>query len=160
MLSIHTMLAKMSLRDPPSKTNGPATILVVSDCHAGSTVAGQLAAHADVRLVTDRTSVARHAPDGVSVEVGDPTAIDMLRAAGADEADTGVVAMTTDRRNLLATQLLRTRFGVDDVTILLNDPQYRDAIDDVATRTICGSSILASALRTAVESSLQRTETV
>lgn len=154
------MLSQLSLRDPPSEPTGLPTILVVSDCHVGSTMVTQLAAHVDVRLVTDRTIVAQHAPDRVTVEVGDPISIDTLRAAKANEVDIGVVAMTADRRNLLTAQLLRTRFGVDDVTILLNDPQYRDAIDDVATRTICGSSVLASALRTAVESPLQRTETV
>ncbi len=107
---------------------------------------------ADVRLVTDHRSAAGQSPDGVQVTVGDVTSLEAL--ADAADADAAVVALRWDRQAVLITQLLRTRFDLETVIVVLNDPQRREAVEDIATTLVCGSTLLATELRREIETAL------
>jgi len=141
----------------PDRITGSSTarsLLVVSDTHVGSALAADFDGAAGVTLVTDRDAVATAAPDGVRTIVGDVTTRDVLSAVDADETTIALLALESDRQTLLVRQLLRTRFGVEDVVVLLNDPGRRAALADATTTVICGSTCLAAALGEAVERTL------
>ncbi|MFC7019272.1 MULTISPECIES: NAD-binding protein [Haloarcula] len=152
------MTLRPSLRDALARTTGPPTLLVVSDCHVGSTLASAFDDGADVRLVTDHEGVAATVRDGVDVTVGDVTALRTLQAA--DGATAAVVALRRDRQAILVTQLLRAHFDVETVVVLLNDPERREAIEDIATAVVCGATSLATELQRAVETTLTGSEPI
>jgi Trk K+ transport system NAD-binding subunit len=123
-------------------------MLVISDHHAGSVLAGDLAGDTDVHLVTDCEQVATQAPETVRVTVGDVSSSETLEAAA--DAVAAVVALSRDRTAVLVTQLLRTQFDITDIVAVVNDPQRHVAFDGLAT-TVCGSSALATTLAQATE---------
>jgi len=127
------------------------SLLVVTDSYVGSTLVADFESVADVGLVTDSERVAERAPDGVRTDVGDLTTPGTL-AVGA-EATVAVVALGRDRQALLVTQLLRTRFDVGAVVVLLDDPERHD-VNDVATHVVCGSSRPSGELGDALERTL------
>lgn len=154
------MTTRTTLREALFQTSRPPTVLIVSDSPIGPVAASSLSSTVDVRLVTDDDGVAALVSDSGRAVVGELTALDTLRASDAGDADVAVVATTADGQNLLIAQLLRVHFGVTTVIVLLNDPQFRDAFDNVATETICGASFLSSELHRAVERRLEHTEPV
>jgi len=147
------MTFRTRLTDTLARSAKAPSLLVVSDTHVGAALAEDFDAVADVTLVTDRDAVVTAAPDGVPTVVGDVTALDTLSRAASDGA-VAVLALARDRRALLVRQLLRTRYGVDDVVVLLNDPARRTALSDPATTVVCGTTCLADALGDAVEGTL------
>lgn len=150
------MTPRTTIRDTLAQDSGPPRLLIISDNHAGSVLAFEYDASADVSLVTDHEGVAGQVPDGVRVTVGDVTTLDVLQDAA--DATAAVVALRSDRRALLATQLLRTRFDVDPIVVLLNDPQRRSAIEDIATAVVCVSTCLSAELQQVVETTLPELE--
>lgn len=144
------MTLRTRLEDRLARSPAPPPLLVVSDSHVGSTLATEFATVADVTLLADSDSIASRAPDDVRTIVGDVTDRDTLAAADGGVA---VVALRRDRRALLVAQLLRTH-GVEDVVLLLNDPERHDAVAGVATAVVCASSCLSAALGDAVERTL------
>lgn len=146
------MTLRTHLTDTFARSPTAPSLLVVSDSHVGSTLAADADATADVHLVTDRASIAARTPDGVRTTVGDVTDGETL-AAGAGAA-VAVVALRRDRRALLVTQLLRTRFDTGSLIVLLNDPQRRDAVADIATAVVCASTSLSTELGAALEQTL------
>jgi len=148
------MTLRTRLTDTLVRSSTTPSLLVVSDSHVGAALAADFDAETAVTLATDRDAVAAVAPDAVRTVVGDVTTLGTLGAADADEATVAVLALGSDRRTLLVRQLLRTRFGVQDVVALLNDPKRRAALTDHATTVVCGSTCLADALGDAVERTL------
>jgi len=146
-MTLQTRLAAAFASSP-----APPSLLVVTDSYVGSTLAADFESVTDVALVTEDEGVAARAPDSVGTEVGDVAAPETL-AAGAG-ASVAVVAVRLDRQALLVTQLLRARFDVDAVVVLLNDPERHDILADVATTVVCGSSCLSAELGDAVERTL------
>ncbi len=147
------MTLRTRLLDRITGSSTTPSLLVISDSHAGVALTAGFDV-APVTLVTDRDTVATAAPDGVSTVVGDVTTHETLATADASEATVAVLALGRDRQTLLARQLLRTRFSVEDIVVLLNNPKRRAALNDAATTVVCGSTCLASALGDAVEQTL------
>ena len=147
------MTLRPRLTDRLTGSSTVPSLLVVSDSHVGATLAADLDVAA-VTVVTDRDAVAAVAPDGVRTVVGDVTTLKTFAAADADEATVAVLALDHDRRTLLVRQLLRTRFDVEDVVVVLNDPERRVALTDASTSIVCGPTCLAAALGDAVERTL------
>jgi len=148
------MTLRTRLTETLARSSTAPRLLVVSDTYAGATLAADFDAAADVTLVTDRDAVAAATPAGIRTVVGDVTALGTLAPADADEATVAVLALGSDRRTLLVRQLLRTRFGVEDIVALLNDPERRELFADVGTTVVCGSTALSAALGDAVERTL------
>ena len=127
------------------RTAGPPALLVVSDSYLGPTLLSEIEPQDRMQLVTHDAGIAARAPDDVGVTVGDVTATDTLEAAA--DADAAVVSRRTDREALLVTQLLRTRFDIGEVLVVLNDPEHRDTLSDVATVIVSGPETLSTELR-------------
>ena len=141
-------MQERTLDDTLARTSGPPTVLIVSDSYLGSTLAAEFESR-DVRLVTNDSGVAAQAPDHVDTTVGDVTALETLEAA--EGADAAIVGLTTDRKTLLVTQLLRTRFDPDATVVVLNNPERHDAMSDVATTVVSGPDCLSTALHRTIQ---------
>jgi len=147
------MTLRTRLPDRLTSESTAPSLLVVSDSRVGATLAADIDA-IDIHLVADCESDVARVPDAVRTTVGDVTTLETLATADADEATAAVLALGSDRRALLVAQLLRTRFGVDDVVALLNDPERHDALTDTGVTVVCASSCLAAALGDAVQTTL------
>ncbi len=84
--------------------------------------------------------------------VGHGMDVDVLKAAGADEADAVIVATDGDNTNLVVAQVVQKRFGVANVVVRVLDPGRAAFYDTLGMRTICPTSRAISALIEAVES--------
>lgn len=85
----------------------------------------------DVTVVTGDDDVVKNAhEEGIDVRTAEITQADEL-APITDGVETAVVAAERDQVGLLSAQLLRTTCGVEDVTVLLNDPVHGDLFDDL-----------------------------
>ncbi|QIO22132.1 NAD-binding protein [Haloarcula sp. JP-L23] len=146
-------MSRQKLRDTLARERGPPSVLVVTDRFVGAEIAGELTAIATVGVVTDAESVANR-EDGTTPTVGDVTAVETLAAADATDADGAVVALTCDRRTMLVAQLLRARFGVSQVTVLVDDPDLCNSFDDIATATVSEAPVLAAETRRRFEPTL------
>lgn len=107
---------------------GDECVYVVGGGQVGYAIATRLAGDDRDVHVVDR-SCPDDPPDGVTaVEV---SALDgeALAAAEADRATAVVVAGRDDAENLLVAQLARTRFGVDRLVAVVNDPRRLPAFE-------------------------------
>jgi trk system potassium uptake protein TrkA len=71
---------------------------------------------------------------------GDPGDAAVLADAGIDASSVVIVLTPTDSRNLLIAQLVRTRFGVADVFVLVNRPERYDLVAEAGCEPISGTS--------------------
>ena len=109
---------------------------------------GALGAAVAGLLCTNGAAV-RHVDEGVDEADGtdaDPTDLPALETAGVADASTVIVATRSDRRNFLIAQLIRTRFGVDRIVVLTNDPERHDTTDDAGHDQVCATTALSIAL--------------
>jgi trk system potassium uptake protein TrkA len=77
---------------------------------------------------------------------GDGTDEDVLRRAGADEADLFFALTEGDNRNVLAAQLAAETFKIDRVVAKVNDPVRAEAYAALGLATICRTRLLVDAL--------------
>ena len=68
---------------------------------------------------------------------GDGTDEDVLRRAGAENADSSLALTEGDNRNVLAAQLAAEALGVERVVAKINDPVRAEAYADLGIATIC-----------------------
>ncbi len=71
---------------------------------------------------------------------------DVLRGAGAEQADLVMTLTEGDNRNALAAQLAKHTFGVPRVIAKINDPLRGEAYRALGLETICRTIILGDAL--------------
>jgi Trk K+ transport system NAD-binding subunit len=91
----------------------------------------------EVVIVDDSGQVVREARRaGVTVRHGDATDVDVLSAAGADNAKVTVPATGDDDVNLLVAQLAKSQFDVETVIARVNEPANVDAFDDLGIEAI------------------------
>lgn len=132
--------------------NGDPHVLVVGGGHVGHAIASSLATTGDVTLVDDSESICGRAEDAdISMYCGNPVDAGVLASAGADGADVAVVATPVDSQTFLATQHLRTRFDIDAIVALADDPELADLIGDRTDAVVTTPSILAEELVSAVQ---------
>ena len=72
---------------------------------------------------------------------------EILRRAGADEADAVVVATDGDNTNIVVGQVLTKRFGVDTVVVRLLDPARADFYAARGMQTVCPTKTAISRAR-------------
>jgi trk system potassium uptake protein len=77
---------------------------------------------------------------------GNGTDEDVLRTAGAEQADLLMALTEGDNRNALASQVGKHTFGVPRVIAKINDPLRADAYRTLGIETICRTVILSDAL--------------
>src|SRR5918999_5689638 len=80
---------------------------------------------------------------------GNGTDEDVMRSAGAEQADLLMSLTEGDNRNALAAQLAKHTFNVPRVIAKVNDPLRADAYRALGLETICRTVILSNALITA-----------
>ncbi|MDE2572181.1 MAG: TrkA family potassium uptake protein [bacterium] len=84
------------------------------------------------------------------LEIGTAIDEDVLRRAGAAQAD-GLAAVTADdNRNLMCALIARRRFGIAQVVARINDPARAELYDDLDIQTICPALTTARQLRDAI----------
>jgi Trk K+ transport system NAD-binding subunit len=147
------MLSERTLRDRLTREQDTLPVLVVTDRFAGAGIAAELTPNRTVRIVTDTEAIATHAGD-VDTTVGDPIAAETLTAANAGDVVGAIVVLRRDRHALLAAQLLRTRFDLDHVAVLVDDPDLLDAFEGIATVAVPEGDVLAAAACAQFEDSL------
>jgi trk system potassium uptake protein TrkA len=77
---------------------------------------------------------------------GDGTDEDVLRRAGADQADMFFALTEGDNRNVLAAQLATETFKIPQVVAKINDPVRAEAYRELGMATVCRTRLLVDAL--------------
>ncbi|WP_161973141.1 NAD-binding protein [Halostella litorea] len=130
----------------PDVERGATTCVVGNDAVAvdlaerlaGQTTAVLVSPDADVVADADRRGL-----DARLADVTDPRA---LEDAGASAADVLVAGFRRDERNILLAQIAKTGFDTGTVVVRLDDPDLRDAFDDIGVETVCVTSVVADEL--------------
>ena len=81
---------------------------------------------------------------------------EILRRAGADEADAVVVATDGDNTNIVVGQVLTKRFGVETVVVRLLDPARADFYEARGMQTVCPTKTAISELASRVRTGTRR----
>jgi len=115
------------------------THYVLGGAQAGTVIAEQLHASGHRVAIVDDTYESTVVP-GV---VGDPVDPGVLADAGVATASAVLVMTRSDRQNLLAAQLVRTRFDVPRIITLVHEPDRRSVFADAGHEPVCMTTILA-----------------
>ncbi|MGN1136476.1 MAG: potassium channel family protein [Oscillospiraceae bacterium] len=87
-------------------------------------------------------AVSRKIADGVDIPVilGDATKIEVLRAAGADEADAFISVTGNDQCNMISCQLAKNEFGIKKTIARANNPKNVEVIKAFGVDTVINST--------------------
>ncbi|MGN0551829.1 MAG: potassium channel family protein [Oscillospiraceae bacterium] len=87
-------------------------------------------------------AVSRKIADGVDIPVilGDATNIEVLRAAGADEADAFISVTGNDQCNMISCQLAKNEFGIKKTIARANNPKNVEVIKAFGVDTVINST--------------------
>ena len=127
-------------------------VIIVGCGRVGARVAAALDERGENVTVIDTTARAfQRLPQTFKGETvrGNGTDEDVMRSAGAEQADIVMTLTEGDNRNALAAQLAKHRFGVPRVIAKINDPLRGEAYRALGLETICRTIILGDALVTA-----------
>jgi trk system potassium uptake protein TrkA len=133
---------------------GRAGHAVVVGCgRVGSAVAGRLAdAGWDVAVIDDSADAFSRLPDGFRGQTVEGHAFDVevLRAAGIEDAQACVVATDGDNTNLMCAQFIQRKFGVPRVVVRVLDPARAALYAELGLNTVCPTSTAIDLLSAAV----------
>ncbi len=131
----------------------PMRVIIVGGGQVGRALADRLADRGENVVIVDEDedAVEQARNRGFSVEWGDGTDTDVLRAAGAENARIVVAATGDDDANLLVAQLAKSKFDVESVYARANKADNVDAFEDLGVRTISSSMAAAWAIDNQIE---------
>ena len=124
-------------------------VIIVGCGRVGARVAAELDQRGEHVTVID---ISQHAfsrlPTSFGGETmrGNGTDEDVMRTAGAEQADLLMALTEGDNRNALAAQLGKHTFGIPRVIAKINDPLRGEAYRALGLETICRTIILGDAL--------------
>jgi trk system potassium uptake protein TrkA len=124
-------------------------VIIVGCGRVGARVAAELDQRGEHVTVVDANARAfNRLPAGFGGETvrGNGTDEDVVRSAGAEQADLLMALTEGDNRNALAAQLGKHTFGIPRVIAKINDPLRGEAYRAVGLETICRTIILGDAL--------------
>jgi trk system potassium uptake protein len=127
-------------------------VIIVGCGRVGARVAAELDQRGENVTVIDTNARAfNRLPQSFGGETvrGNGTDEDVMRTAGAEQADLLMALTEGDNRNALAAQLGKHTFGVPRVIAKVNDPLRSDAYRALGLETMCRTIILGDALVTA-----------
>lgn len=87
-----------------------------------------------------------HEDESVQLTLGIERVIDLLRLEFDTVPSTALVATSEDSKNLLLAVHLQGEFGIEDIVVRVNDPQYLDAFADLSLEVVDVASIVGAAL--------------
>jgi NhaP-type Na+/H+ or K+/H+ antiporter len=131
----------------------PMRVIIVGGGKVGRSLAERLEDRGEnVVIVEDDEDAVETARDaGFTVVMGDGTDTDVLREAGVENAKTVVAATGDDDVNLLTSQLINSKFDVENVIARANNPDNVEAFEDLGVRTISSSMATAWAIDNQIE---------
>lgn len=99
----------------------------------------------DVSIIDLQTSAFRRLEPDFSGRAVTGTGIDedVLRSAGITEADAFISVTNGDNRNLMAAQIAKVMFGVNNVTARVYDPVRAETFRQMGIDTVCSTIIMA-----------------
>ena len=124
-------------------------VIIVGCGRVGARVAAELDQRGEHVTVID---ISQHAFSRLPVSFGGETMRgngtdeDVMRTAGAEQADLLMALTEGDNRNALAAQLGKHTFGIPRVIAKINDPLRGEAYRALGLETICRTIILGDAL--------------
>jgi trk system potassium uptake protein len=127
-------------------------VIIIGCGRVGARVAAELDERGEKVTVIDTSARAfSRLPQAFGGETvrGSGTDEDVMRGAGAEQADLVMALTEGDNRNALAAQLAKHTFAVPRVVAKINDPLRGEAYRALGLETICRTIILADALVTA-----------
>jgi trk system potassium uptake protein TrkA len=127
-------------------------VIIIGCGRVGARVATELDQRGETVVVIDvsaRAFARLPASFGGETVRGNGTDEDIMRTAGAEQADLVMTLTQGDNRNALAAQLAKHTFGVPRVIAKINDPLRGEAYRALGLETICRTIILGDALVTA-----------
>ena len=127
-------------------------VIIVGCGRVGARVAAELDQRGEhVTVIDIRQGAFSRLPSSFSGETmrGTGTDEDVMRSAGAEQADLLMTLTEGDNRNALSAQLGKHTFGVPRVIAKINDPLRGEAYRALGLETICRTIILGDALVTA-----------
>ncbi len=127
-------------------------VIIVGCGRVGARVAAELDQRGEHVTVIDTSPRAfNRLPQSFKGETvrGSGTDEDVVRGAGAEQADILMALTEGDNRNALAAQLGKHTFGIPRVIAKINDPLRGEAYRALGLETICRTIILGDVLVTA-----------
>lgn len=127
-------------------------VIIIGCGRVGAKVAAELDERGEKVTVIDTSARAfSRLPQTFGGETvrGSGTDEDVMRGAGAEQADIVMALTEGDNRNALAAQLAKHTFGAPRVIAKINDPIRAEAYRALGLETICRTIILSDALVTA-----------
>ena len=127
-------------------------VIIVGCGRVGARVAAELDQRGEHVIVIDTNPLAfNRLPKSFKGETvrGNGTDEDVMRSAGAEQADVLMTLTQGDNRNALSAQVGKHTFGVPRVIAKINDPLRGEAYRALGLETICRTIILGDALVTA-----------
>ena len=127
-------------------------VIIVGCGRVGARVAAELDQRGEhVTVIDTKPTAFNRLPQSFGGETvrGSGTDEDILRTAGAEQADLLMTLTEGDNRNALSAQLGKHLFGVPRVIAKINDPLRGEAYRALGLETICRTIILGDALVTA-----------
>jgi trk system potassium uptake protein TrkA len=124
-------------------------VVIVGCGRVGALVAENLDAGGhDVLIVDTQTRAFDRLPPtfGGRAVRGDGSDEDVLRRAGADDADLFLSLTEGDNRNVIAAQLAAEVLGAKRVVAKVNDPLRATAYADLGIATLCRTNLMADAI--------------
>ena len=116
----------------------PMTTIIVGANELGLGLAKQLGQQGrDVTLIdtnSENVQAARQAQ--LSIVQADATNPDVLRKHGIERAEAVVVATTSDKVNVLISQIMRTQFNVENLIARADQPATAKALHDLGVKTM------------------------
>jgi trk system potassium uptake protein TrkA len=123
--------------------------IIVGCGRVGALLAGTLdAAGHDVTIIDLVTKAFDRLPATFRGEAirGDGTDEEVLRRAGADEADAFLALTEGDNRNIMAAQVARETLEIPLVFAKVNDPVRAEAYSEIGIGTACRTTMMVDAL--------------
>jgi trk system potassium uptake protein TrkA len=127
-------------------------VIIVGCGRVGARVAAELDQRGEhVTIIDTNPRAFNRLPQGFSGESvrGNGTDEDVMRTAGAEQADLLMTLTEGDNRNALAAQVGKHTFGIPRVIAKVNDPLRGEAYRALGLETISRTIILGDALVTA-----------
>jgi trk system potassium uptake protein TrkA len=131
-------------------------VLIVGCGRVGSRLAAELDIEGhDVTIIdTNPAAFSRSAARGVfsdafrgSFVIGDGTEDELLRRAGADQADCFIAVTEGDNRNIMAAQIAQTVFNVPKVVCRIYDPIRDEVYRSLGLHVFCPTTAGATHIR-------------